>query len=74
MIPLINIIYGSKHLLGKLRIELGPITYTDEDTWSREYALELSYWEAFSSYNGRRKKEYSNGVFNHVKNNLPNKR
>lgn len=73
MIPPINIEFGSKHLLGKLRDKLGPVYYLEEDTWPRAQALELSYWKAFLSYNGGSDLEYPNSVFNHVKNNLPKK-
>lgn len=73
MIPPINIVFGSKHFLGKLRDKLGPVVYPNEDTWPIAQAFELSYWKAFLSYNGGREKEYPNWVFSHVKNNLPKK-
>ncbi|HRP36596.1 MAG TPA: hypothetical protein PLS50_02190 [Candidatus Dojkabacteria bacterium] len=71
MIPTLNIQYASKHLLGKLRDNLGKIKYPEEDTWSEKYAFELSYWNAFRCYNG--KYDYPNKVFTHIKDNLPKK-
>lgn len=73
MIPPINIVYGSKHFLGKLRDNLGPVVYPDEDTWPWAQAFELSYWKAILGYNGGSEKKYPNMVFSHVKNNLPKK-
>ncbi len=73
MIPSINILYGSKHLLGKLRDMLGPVLYLQEDTWPKSQAFEISYWKAFLAYNGGSHKKYPNSVFSHIRNNLPEK-
>jgi hypothetical protein len=73
MIPDINIEYGCKHFLGKLRSKkaLGSVKYLEEDTWPREKAYELSYWRGLKLYNGD--SVYPNLVFNYAKKNLPKK-
>jgi hypothetical protein len=73
MIPDINIEYSCKHLLGKIRDSLGKIKYTEEDTWPKGYAFELSLWNGLLYYNGGSKPEYPNSVLKLAKNNLPKK-
>ncbi len=70
-IPDINIEWGTKHLLGKLREVLGNLKYLEEDTWPKDKAFEKMYWEALRSYNGGY--DYPNGVFGFAKNYLPKK-
>lgn len=68
----INIEYGTKHFLGKLRNALaGSIEYPKEDTWDKNHGFELSYWHGLRSYNNSSK--YPNPVFNFTKNYLPKK-
>ncbi len=67
----INIEYGTKHFLGKLRNALGPIKYLKSDTWNKDYGFELSYWNALKNYNNSSK--YPNPVFNYTKIYLPKK-
>lgn len=72
-LPNVNVKYGTFHFLGWLRIVLGNINYVTEKTWPKNYGLELSYWNALSSYNGRseKSKEYANEVFNYSNDYLP---
>jgi len=73
MLPDINIEYATKHFLGKLRNALGTIVYPNEDTWSKTYALETSYWEALLGYNGGTDENYPNNVYSLVIDYLPKK-
>lgn len=69
----INIEYGTKHFLGKIRNALGEnITYPKEDTWDKIHGFELTYWKGLSLYNGGNS-SYPNPVFNYAKNYLPKK-
>ncbi len=70
-IPDINIEWGTKHLLGKLRQVLGSIKYLEEDTWPRNKAFDKMYWKALYSYNGDI--YYPNKVFGFAKSYLPQK-
>lgn len=69
----INIEYGTKHFLGKLRYALGgSITYPEEDTWEKDHFFESSYWLALYLYNNRNS-EYPNITLEFAKNYLPKK-
>ncbi len=70
-IPPLNVEWGSKHLLGKIRSKdvLGSLAYLKEDTWPEAKGLELTYWKGLKIYNGD--EEYPNKVFSNVHKYLP---
>jgi hypothetical protein len=70
-IPPINVEWGSKHLLGKIRSKkvLGALPYLKKDTWPEAKGLELTYWEGLFRYNG--KENYPNKIFSNVHKYLP---
>jgi hypothetical protein len=68
----INVEFGTKHFLGKMRFALGSIGYHNEDTWDKNHGFELTYWKGLSLYNNGNS-SYPNPIFKNAKNYIPKK-